>query len=195
MKKRIYRVLAAIMATTLMIGTMTLVADAGSKKRYTYTAPTASITEQEALDIAYADAGVTEATLVKSKLEYDDGYLEYDFTFCAGGYKYEYEIDATNGRVLEREKKRDKSYVQPVQPTQPTQPTQPAAGITADEALNIALTDAGFAASDVRVKENKFKNSKKKGAYYEVEFYAGWLEYEYDIDATTGAILKKEIDD
>ena len=202
MKKRIIKALAAVIAATFMVGSLSLAAEAGNRRNYYRQMPTASVTEQDALAIAYADAGVNaaDATLTKSKLEYDDGYLEYDFTFYAGGYKYEYEIDATNGSILDREKKYSNKYgtpaqpAQPTQPTQPTQPAQPVAGITAQDALNIALADAGFAESNVRVKENKLK-TKKWGSYYEVEFYAGWLEYEYDIDASTGAILKKDIDD
>lgn len=197
MRKSIVRITTAVMAATMLFSAVSITTFARGK-RWNYTVPTASITEQEALEKAYADAGVNaaDATVTKTKLEYDDGFLEYDIDFYAGEYKYEYEIDATNGNVLDREKKYNRKYTQPTpQPTpQPTQPTQPVTTISAQDALNAALADAGFAESDVRVKQNKLK-TKRWGSYYDVEFYAGWLEYEYEIDAASGAVLKKEIDD
>ena len=201
MRKSIVRITTAVMAATMLFSAVSITTFARGK-RWNYTVPTASITEQDALATAYADAGVNaaDATLLKNRLEYDDGYLKYDIDFYAGGYKYEYEVDATSGAVLEREAKYSKKYgstttpTQPTQPVQPTQPATPATTLSAQDALNVALQDAGFTEADVRVKQNKLK-TKRWGSYYDVEFYAGWWEYEYEIDATSGAILEKDIDD
>lgn len=68
--------------------------------------------------------------------------------------------------------------------------------ITEDEALEIALKDAGVAKKDTsRV---KVKREVDDGIdLYDVEFHVDQTEYNYDIDAKTGDILESdsEIDD
>ncbi len=68
----------------------------------------------------------------------------------------------------------------------------PASGQTAlDAAKETALSDAGVSASDARF--TKEKQGLEEGApVYEFEFYTQTHEYDYEIDAATGAILKKE---
>lgn len=65
------------------------------------------ITESEAQDIARRQAGVTEARFLEVELE-DEGHKGnfrpvYKVEFVSGSEKYEAEIDAVNGRVLEFE--------------------------------------------------------------------------------------------
>ena len=80
---------------------------------------------------------------------------------------------------------------------QPTAETAPAASgaavLTEEDAKNIALTDAGVTEADVtgiRIKLDTDHGVQE----YEVEFYAGNLEYDYDIDAATGQIRSKDTD-
>ena len=56
--------------------------------------------------------------------------------------------------------------------------------VTANEARDIAMKDAG-------VKIAKVKTSKEKN-YFEVKFSSESKDYEYKLDADTGAILKRE---
>ena len=87
------------------------------------------------------------------------------------------------------------AQVQPVQAL-PVQQTNPLAGlITMVDAKRIALTAAGVAETDAR----NFKvelDSEGMLMLYEVEFDSGFHEYEYKIDARTGAIVgtKKKLD-
>ena len=87
------------------------------------------------------------------------------------------------------------AQVQPVQAL-PVQQTNPLAGlITMADAKRIALTAAGVAEADAR----NFKvelDSEGMLMLYEVEFDSGFHEYEYKIDARTGAIVgtKKKLD-
>ncbi len=63
--------------------------------------------------------------------------------------------------------------------------------ITEDEAKNIALTDAGVTEADVtgiRVKLDMDDGVRE----YDVDFYVGNMEYDYDIDAATGKIRSKD---
>ena len=61
-------------------------------------------------------------------------------------------------------------------------------GVTADQAYEAALKHANTTKSAARLKKNKldYDDGFKK---YEVEFNVGTTEYEYDIDANTGAVL------
>lgn len=70
----------------------------------------AYIGEAKAKEIALAHAGVAEAdtTYLRVEMDYDDGRMEYEVDFYADGMEYEYEIDATTGKIrdYERERKR-----------------------------------------------------------------------------------------
>ncbi|EJZ70418.1 PepSY domain-containing protein [Lachnoanaerobaculum sp. OBRC5-5] len=92
----------------------------------------------------------------------------------------------------------------PTQPAAPTQaatqpqtaaPTQAAAsGISADRAKQIALSHAGISGASFTKVELDTDDGVR---VYEIEFKVGNVEYDYDIDATSGAILSSssEIDD
>lgn len=62
-----------------------------------------------------------------------------------------------------------------------------------DQAVQVALADAGVAMQDVAAIKSEFEwdDGLKK---YEVEFYANNLEYSYEIDAETGRVIAFEID-
>ena len=62
-----------------------------------------------------------------------------------------------------------------------------------DAALKIALEDAGLSKSDVsRIQcELDYDDGRTE---YEIEFHKGMTEYSYTLDAFSGKILEKEID-
>lgn len=65
--------------------------------------------------------------------------------------------------------------------------------ITAAKAKAIALQNAGLTASQVY--GMRVEKDYDDGRYvYEVEFKYGWYEYSYEIHATTGRILDKDIE-
>lgn len=61
--------------------------------------------------------------------------------------------------------------------------------ITADEARAAAYAHAGVSAGDVAWCETEF-DSEDGVMVYELEFTVGGVEYEYDIDARTGTVVK-----
>ena len=68
--------------------------------------------------------------------------------------------------------------------------------ITPEEAKTAALTHAGVSANAVR--NYQCESDTERGiSVYEIEFEANGMDYDYEINATTGAVIKveKEIDD
>ena len=66
-------------------------------------------------------------------------------------------------------------------------------GINSNEAVNAALRHAGVAAEQARLAKCEL-DYEHGMQVYEIKFYFNGMEYEYDIDATNGAILKAERD-
>lgn len=66
-------------------------------------------------------------------------------------------------------------------------------GISQDEALAVALKHAGIEKDQLDFVKNKldFEHGRR---VYDIEFYVNGFEYEYDIDAVTGKILKFDKD-
>ena len=165
------------------------------------TKPTAATTENssklislaKAKSIALKNAKVdsSNAKFVKGKLERDDGRYEYEIEFISGGKEYEYTIDAKSGKVLEKSVERADEV-----PTTKKTESATSALISVDKAKSIALNHAGLKASEVVIE--KIKLEKDDGIYeYEVEFKKGNWEFEYSINAKTGAIIEfdKDYDD
>ena len=138
-----------------------------------------NISKTKAKTIALKDAKVKKknAVFIKAKLEKDDGIKQYDIEFITKKYKYEYEIKAKNGKILDRDKEKIKNYK--------------GKDIGKTKAKNIALKDAGFKKSQVEFTKCHL-DVEHHIRIYEVEFIKGIKEYEYDINAKTGKILDKD---
>ena len=65
--------------------------------------------------------------------------------------------------------------------------------IAKEAALNIALQDAGVNESEIRALEIVLDRDEHI-PHYDVEFKLGKIEYNYDVNAETGAILEKDRD-
>lgn len=65
--------------------------------------------------------------------------------------------------------------------------------ISMDKAKSIALKDAGLRPSFVTFEKALLKKDDGK-IIYEIEFFTSTYEYEYEVDAYTGAILSKDVD-
>ena len=69
-----------------------------------------TLTKDEALKKAldHANLDKDQVDYVKKvELDYEHGRKVYEITFFKGGYEYEYDIDAENGKVLKFEKDLD----------------------------------------------------------------------------------------
>lgn len=141
---------------------------------------------------ALADAGVSagDARFTKVRMDYEDGVPVYEVEFYTATHEYDYEIHAQNGSVFHKE-------VEAHQTSSGNHHggtgTQTGADIGAEAAKNAALNHVGCAAGDVVF--TKVERDYDDGwLIYEIEFYKGGLEYEFEIDGTSGAVLKFERD-
>ena len=149
---------------------------------------TTDIGTEKAKSIALEAAGVTASQVRNLRVErdYDDGRLEYEIEFYVGSTEYDYVISGVDGTILEQDVEQEGG-------SHTTRPTQPSTGsdIGAEKAKSIALSHAGFTASQVqRLKVEKDYDDGR--LEYEVEFYAGTTEYDYTISGTDGTILKQD---
>lgn len=147
-----------------------------------------AVDEAKAQEIALAHAGVkaADATITKSKLDYDDGRQVYEIEWYANGAKYDYEIDAATGKIV--------SYDYDAENYTPSQSTNTNANVKISEATakQIALSSVpGATAANIY----KFKLDFDDGRWeYEGEIRYGTMEYDFTIDANTGAIIEWDME-
>lgn len=142
------------------------------------------IGEDAAKAAAFTHAGVREADVVMEQihLDWEDRTQVYEIEFQSGGKEYDYEVEAATGTIRKAEQKWGDT------------PLTAGDCIGEDAALTAALTHAGVSKDSAQ--HVKWKLDRDDGRLlYEVEFRAGTVEYEYEIDALTGAVLKAEMDD
>lgn len=150
------------------------------------TAPDTSlrkITLEEAKALVLKDLNLKEA--VFDKEEYDAYEEEYELELTVSGFEYEYTVSAYDGTILKRDW--DKKEMAKATPA----PQAESSFIGTDKAKSLALKHAGLAGKAVSYKEAKL--DRDDGRYvYEIEFVYEGMEYEYEVDALTGKILKSE---
>ncbi len=152
--------------------------------------------QEDSLDNAKAaalkDAGLSESdvTFKKTELDHSHGTQVYDIEFYTSDTKYDYEIDASNGTVLE---KNIEQFQSRTNPTDSTINNSSNDYIGVDRAKEIALNHAQMNESDVQFAKAKLENDDG-GVEYEIEFYSGRTEYDYTIDAVSGNIIEYDVD-
>ena len=131
-------------------------------------------------EIALEHAGITSADtdFINTELDCDGGIMEYEVELLAGGVEYEYSINARTGQVLSYEYELSSGG------------SVSAGGnyITAQEARQAALDDAGLTESEVTFIKTKL-DQDNGSMVYDIEFYTASQEYDYEIDALTGKVL------
>lgn len=185
---------AGVLGLSLLVGSISSFATSGR---------VGFIGEAKAKQIALSNTGLKEAevTFVRTTLDFDNGNYEYDVEFYKGNVEYDYEIDAKTGRILSYDKEIEGFNISGKTSSNTTTTTKPnnntntdnsnsAANqaITAEKAKEIALKHVGLKAEEVSF--IKAELDKERGqTVYDVEFYKGNVEYDFEIDAKTGKIL------
>ncbi|MBR3381570.1 MAG: PepSY domain-containing protein [Clostridia bacterium] len=152
----------------------------------------AFIGADRALEIALAHAGAeaAEASGVEVELDCEHGSMIYEVEFKANGLEYDYDIDAVTGEILKHESEPADGPAPTQDGSAPAATPKPTAQplISSERALEIALGHAGVDRSEA--KDIEIELGREDGRpVYEVEFKANGVEYDYDIDAETGAVL------
>ena len=161
------------------------------------TAPSADIGIEKAKAIALAHAGLSQdkVSFVKAELDYEDGIKVYDIEFYSGNVEYDYEISVADGSIISADRDIENYSIPTPEVTAAPAPTKAeVSGISSEKAKQIALSHAGVGSANF----TKVQLDTEDGIrVYEIEFKVGNVEYEYDIDASTGAIVSSssEIDD
>lgn len=144
----------------------------------------------KAAALSHAGLDASAVTFHKFKLDWDDGVVEYEMEFETVDAWYEYDIDALTGTILSSDidyKKKAPSNVAPVEPSASSGNAE-VSYIGEETAKSTALEHAGLTAADVTFHKVKLDKDDRK-VVYEVEFFSGSTEYDYEIDAQTGTIL------
>lgn len=138
-----------------------------------------TLTLENAKLIALKDSNLkeNEVNLLKTKKEMDDGISIYEIEFSDIDKIYDYEISTITGEIISKEIELKNKNL------------SGSSNLTEEQAKEIALTHSGLKASNVTMKKIELERETNYTAY-EVEFYQGNKEYEYEIHSTSGTILK-----
>jgi uncharacterized membrane protein YkoI len=150
------------------------------------TATAAYVGEIEAKSIAFQHAGLSEKEIssVSVKQYEKRGMRLYDITFLVGSVKYNYEIDAISGEIVEYERRNAGKAIQGL-----NDGSKGYVGF--EKAKSIALAHANVSESDIHKYEAELDRHRGR-AVYEIDFDHARTEYEYEIDAETGEIVRWE---
>lgn len=164
----------------------------------------ANVSKEDAKDAALAHAGVKEADVKHYKIEVDRerNATVYEIEFDAGNYEYDYIINVETGKIVHSEVEKDRKGTPTTVKQSNTadqnstvdkapEKTTAAAKITKEEAKAAALDHAGLAEKEI----SRFKaelDKERNVLVYEIEFDAGKFEYEYEVNAENGKVIKGE---
>ena len=151
----------------------------------------------------YAGTAALDSVTAEVDSELDESPAHYEVELHTAWGEFEYLVDAYTGKVISGQKDLPSTVsarndtVKPSQPVSPpaqsSQPAQPSgsADIGHAKAKSIALNHAGVSENEAYVMDIEL-DDEDGILVYEVEFKSGNMEYDYEINAATGAILKHE---
>ena len=145
---------------------------------------TGIVDEEMAQKIALEHAGVkaTDATITKSKLDYEGRRQVYEIEWYAGGKKYDYEIAVDTGEIL------SSGY------------DEKTSGWSGSNSSNVTVSEAdakqtalgrvsGATEKDIYEWEFDYDDGRPE---YEGKIIYGGTEYDFTIDASSGAVIEWE---
>ncbi|WP_418880950.1 PepSY domain-containing protein [Waltera sp.] len=145
---------------------------------------TGTVDEEMAQKIALEHAGVkaTDATITKSKLDYEGRRQVYEIEWYAGGKKYDYEIAVDTGEIL------SSAY------------DEKTSGWSGSNSSNVTVSEAdakqtalvrvsGATEKDIYEWEFDYDDGRPE---YEGKIIYGGTEYDFTIDASSGAVIEWE---
>ncbi len=179
----------------LSINELNLLADGKSLGSIDSTGKASSkayIGSDAALDIAlsHAKLGKNDVRNIEVELDYEYGSMVYEVEFESGAVEYEYDINAADGDIVWYEKDSGGRIEQGGSAVDGND------AVGKEKATQTALKHAGLSSSQVTELEVKLDRDGGR-LVYEIEFRVSGCEYEYEINASNGSIIKseKELDD
>ena len=150
----------------------------------TASASTTDIGEAKAKSVALSHAGISESSTsyIYAKKDWDDGRWVYDVEFWADGKEYDYEILASNGTIL--------SYDYDAEYQWSGSSSTSGDTISTEKVKSIVTDRAGVSGT---FRELKLERDDGR-TVYEGEMRSGRTDYEFTIDAYTGAVLEWDTD-
>lgn len=153
-------------------------------------APTGGVTLEQAKQTALRHAGKTasQVQFVKTQQDWEHGRQVYEIEFIVSGgtgyTEYDYEIDAATGKIV--------SYDYDAENYTPSQNTNTNVKISEATAKQTALSRVpGATAANIY----KFKLDFDDGRWeYEGKIIYGGMEYEFTINAATGAVTEWDVE-
>ena len=138
----------------------------------------------------YAGTAALDSVTAEVDSELDESPAHYEVELHTAWGEFEYLVDAYTGKVLSGQK--DLLATAPAG-DEAAKPTAPSGGadIGHAKAKSIALNHAGVSENEAYDMEIEL-DDEDGTLVYEVEFKSGNMEYSYEINAATGAILKHE---
>ena len=140
---------------------------------------TGAVDEAKAQEIALAHAGIkaADATITKSKLDYDDGRQIYEIEWYANGAKYDYEIAVATGEIV------NSGYE-----AKTVVGTGNNATVSEATAKQTALARvSGATEKDIYEWKLDYDDGRPE---YEGKIIYGGMEYEFTINAATGTVTE-----
>ena len=138
-----------------------------------------TVTAEQANEVALKKAG--GGIVVENELEYDDGILVYDIIVINGEKRYSMEINANNLTIYEFKERNIDSVAYGINLNN--------VAISIDKAKEIALNKAGGGIiTSCRLEY------EDRILVYDVEVINGKVEYDIEIDASTGNIVSFDRD-
>lgn len=198
MRKRLTGFIIGTLLFTLITGTAALASESNngaSSKAAEETKQTIAMEDAVKIAMEDAKAAETDAAVYKQIWEYSDNAEIFEIDFLIPGQmKFEYEIAADTGTILENDKEAwdandDREY-EGLTPGRKTDFEKAAKAL--EEAADTAFKDAGVKKDDVIIckQGTDFENGRE---VYVVEFLQeGSTKYEYEIAAADGAIVFRE---
>ena len=181
------KLFAALLTVILCLGGVALAALALES----WEVSSAALTAEQAETIALESLGLTrdQVRFDRSELDYERGVQVWEVEFRYENTEYNFEIDANTGEILRQDVDREGPAKKPE--TTPSQPVETPVTLTAEQAETIALESLGLTRDQVRFDRSEL-DYERGVQVWEVELRHENTEYDFEIDATTGEILKQK---
>lgn len=217
LKKKI----ALVTSIILIIATLAVMVSAAPFVNSVMTAKI-SAAEAENIALEKAGLTRESVRFERTEIDSERGKLVWEVEFHKGNKEYSFEIDAATGEVLREETEGERRPSAPLVTDPPatdppatnppvTEPpvtdplaTDPpatvppnenpaSAELTREQAIEIALSDAGLTREQIR--ELEVERDYERGTLvYEIDFEHGRKEYSYDIRISDGKIITRDVE-